>query len=386
MDLRQLRLFLAVAEEGNFTRAAILANISQPALTHRIRGLEDELGVTLFTRTPRGALLTPAGETLLEDARHLLDYAALSVGRVRRAGGIHDSTARVGFDFLEFGSVPPMPSLLTAFRERFPEAQVDLQTLSSDKLERALLEERLDIGFALGPPSRPELGFHTLLKGAYQVLLPLRHPFADLGQVTRSALLTQRLLLPRLSTHEDAALLAYLRAQGEQPKGQFCSAPLKPSQGPSARSSFVYRSRCHIPGRHTHTFPGHFRRSASGDNHRGAPERSRARRIRTRWTAQAQQRSARVYIASISLNCSKAFGLGNEEFIKRSLSVVSLERNTTPPNWGDSVWNATNALPNRSRNSIFGGKFKPKSAFNPAFIYHWTEGRQSDSRGLTSLT
>jgi DNA-binding transcriptional LysR family regulator len=218
VDLRQLRLFLAVAEEGNFTRAAEQVNLSQPALTHRIRGLEDELGVLLFTRTARGASLTPAGEVLLEDARHLLDYAALSVQRVRRAGGMTENAVRVGFDFVEFGGVPPLPSLLTAFRERFPEAQVSIQTLAGEELERALLEERLDIGFALGPPSRQELGFHALLEGAYQVLVPVGHPLAQFEQVSCSDLLRERLLLPRLSVRDDATLLAYLRGEGLEPK------------------------------------------------------------------------------------------------------------------------------------------------------------------------
>ncbi len=231
VDLRQLRLFLAVAEVGNFTRAAERANLSQPALTHRIQGLEDELGVPLFTRTARGATLTPAGELLLEDARHLLDYAALSLRRVRRAGGITENALRVGFDFVEFGGIPPMPSLLTAFRERFPEAQVSLQTLEREELERALLEERLDIGFALGPPSRSELGFHAILEGAYQVFVPVGHPLAEFEQVSRSDLLSERLLLPRLNARDDAALLAYLQLDGREPKVVYKGAELAAFEG-----------------------------------------------------------------------------------------------------------------------------------------------------------
>ena len=217
MELRQLRLFLAVAEARNFTRAAERVYLSQPALSHRIHQLEEELGVVLFERTPRGATLTPAGEALVEDARHLLSYAEASVRRVRRAGGITDDSLRVGFDFVEFGSVPPMPSLLGAFRERFPEVQVIIQTLPSEELEWALVEERLDIGFMLGPPLST-LGFHPLLKGAYNVLLPAAHPLAVDGQVSSSDLLANRLLLPKLSARDDAALLAFLQRDGKVPK------------------------------------------------------------------------------------------------------------------------------------------------------------------------
>ena len=218
MELRQLRLFLAVAETGNFTRAAERVYLSQPALSHRIHALEDELGVVLFERTPRGATLTPAGEALVEDARHLLSYAEASVRHVRRAGGITDDSLRVGFDFVEFGNVPPMPSLLGAFRERFPEAQVSIQTLVSEELERALVEERLDIGFMLGPPLSTDLGFYALLRGAYNVLLPTTHPLATHEQVSPAELLANRLLLPKVSARDDAALLAFLQRDGKVPK------------------------------------------------------------------------------------------------------------------------------------------------------------------------
>ncbi|WP_424950055.1 LysR substrate-binding domain-containing protein [Deinococcus sp.] len=214
MELRQLRLFLAVAQEGNFTRAAERVNLSQPALSHRIRGLEDELGVPLFLRTARGAELTPAGEVLRLEAERLLGDAALTVQRVRRAGGRADDHLRVGFDHVEFGSVPPMPILLGAFRERFPEAQVTVQTLEPKALEEALLGERLDIAFLLGPPLRPELGFYPLLHGTYRAVLPGTHRLTEQATLSRSDLRAERLLLPPLNSRNEASLLAWLGEAG----------------------------------------------------------------------------------------------------------------------------------------------------------------------------
>ncbi|BDP43863.1 hypothetical protein DAETH_38320 (plasmid) [Deinococcus aetherius] len=216
MELRQLRLFLAVAEEGNFTRAAGRVNLSQPALTHRIHQLEDELGVRLFERTSRGARLTPSGESLLLDARRLLAEAEQSVRRARRAGGLADGVLRVGFDFVEFGSVGLMPALLGAFRGQFPEAEVRLSTGSEDDLERALLEDQLDIAFVLGPPGRGDLRFHPLLHGPYALLLPAAHPLTSWEAVPRRALAPVRLILPRLRARDDAALRSWLSA----PEGQ----------------------------------------------------------------------------------------------------------------------------------------------------------------------
>lgn len=217
MDLRQLRLFVAVAEELHFTRAAERVNLSQPALSQQIRGLEDDLGVAVFLRTARGVVLTPAGEVLLKEARRLLDDADQSVRRVRRAAGLEDSAARVGFDFVELGSIAPLPSLLTAFRSQFPEAQVDLQVLPHDQVERALLEDRLDIAFAFGSPNSAKLGFHRLLEGRYQVLLSEASALNHSASISPELLVNERLLLPQLSAAAGEALLLAFSPTGSPP-------------------------------------------------------------------------------------------------------------------------------------------------------------------------
>src|SRR3546814_1974365 len=83
MEFRQLRYFIAVAEEGNIGAAARRLHISQPPITRQIQALEQDLGVVLFERTHRGVELTAAGTTFLEDARRLLHVSEIS--RVRRS-------------------------------------------------------------------------------------------------------------------------------------------------------------------------------------------------------------------------------------------------------------------------------------------------------------
>jgi DNA-binding transcriptional LysR family regulator len=85
MSLAQLRTFVAVAEEGNVTRAARRLCLSQPPVTRQVRGLEAELGARLFERTARGVRLLPAGEIFLAHARRVLEEVDIAVLAVRRA-------------------------------------------------------------------------------------------------------------------------------------------------------------------------------------------------------------------------------------------------------------------------------------------------------------
>jgi len=83
VSLSQLEYFVAVAEEGSVTRAAMRLHIAQPPLTRQIRGLEEELGVKLFERTPRGVRLLPEGATMLAHARAILAQVNAAVSAVR---------------------------------------------------------------------------------------------------------------------------------------------------------------------------------------------------------------------------------------------------------------------------------------------------------------
>lgn len=137
--------FIAVAEEENIGRAARRLNISQPPLTRQIHQLEDELGVTLFVRTPRGVELTEAGTLLLEQARNIRVLVDQAVERTQRAG-----QGRLGrLDVAIFGSaiLDAVPKLLLAFRNRYPDVRVVLHTMTKAEQIEALRQRRISVGF-----------------------------------------------------------------------------------------------------------------------------------------------------------------------------------------------------------------------------------------------
>ena len=195
MDLKQLKLFVAVAEERNFTRAAQRSNITQPSLTQRIHQLEQSLGVTLFHRTARGAELTEAGESLLEDAHHMLSYAEQSVRRARQAGGLGHLTLRLAWEFSEYGNVPPMPQVFRKLNQAHPDVVSDTRELPGAAQVHALLNGEVDIGFLSEPFVTDTLDFYPLLADTFQAVLPEGHPLAALPEVSLAALAPEPFLL-----------------------------------------------------------------------------------------------------------------------------------------------------------------------------------------------
>lgn len=145
MDLRKLRYFLTVADEKNLGRAAALLHISQPPLTRQIHQLEEELGVQLFNRTPRGMELTEAGDLLASESRNIFALVQQASEKTQRA-----SQGRLGrLDVAVFGSgvLDTIPRLLLKFKHDYPEVKVVLHTMEKEEQIQALRQQRISLGF-----------------------------------------------------------------------------------------------------------------------------------------------------------------------------------------------------------------------------------------------
>jgi DNA-binding transcriptional LysR family regulator len=154
IDLKQLKYFLAVAEEKSFSRAAERLHISQPPLSQQIQKLESELGVRLFARTTRSFELTAAGKALMGEAADLLARMRVTIETIRQIDRGEVGRLRVGI----VGSAMwgPIPKLLEEFHTSFPRVTWTLHELGPNDQIDALRNRQIDVGFWREPRNEEE--------------------------------------------------------------------------------------------------------------------------------------------------------------------------------------------------------------------------------------
>jgi len=181
MELRHLRYFVAVAEEGHVTRAAERLGIQQPPLSQQIQALERELDAQLFRRKPRGVELTPAGHALFDAAKAILARAQEAVAATRRAA--RGEAGRIGLGFTSSASFHPfVPRAIRAFRATHPLVTFTLEESGTVELVEALRAEAIDAAFVRSPIGAPaDLTVHPILDEPMVVALPSGHELAGPG-------------------------------------------------------------------------------------------------------------------------------------------------------------------------------------------------------------
>jgi DNA-binding transcriptional LysR family regulator len=194
VELRQLRYFVAVAEELHFRRAAARLHISQPPLSQQISQLEDELGCRLLNRTRRSVELTPAGETFLRDARAMLGELEAAVATARRVDAGQAGLLRVSFVGSALLSI--VPGIIQRFRRGRPEVEIELRERSTLAQLRALSVGVMDVGL-VRPPIEPDDALHTevVMRERTVAAIPAGHPLARLARVPLKRLAAEPLVL-----------------------------------------------------------------------------------------------------------------------------------------------------------------------------------------------
>ena len=197
MDLRQMRYFLALAEERNFTRAAERLHMAQPPLTRQIRALEEELGATLFVRTSKGVELTEAGQALLDEVPNLLSLAQRA--KERTVAASQGLSGRLDVGIFGSGVLDVIPRILARFHAERPEVKIVLHNLTKTQQIDALRERRISVGFNRLVPPEDDLRVETILREAMAVALPAKHPLTRHKEIHITDLSDEPMILyPRL--------------------------------------------------------------------------------------------------------------------------------------------------------------------------------------------
>lgn len=172
MELHQLRAFIAIAKKSSLARASEALHISQSAVSAKIKGLEQELGIVLFDRSAQGMILTKAGQVLLDEAVHAVAAAS---GVINRATSLRDGAVTTHFTL---GTItePAILRLSTFSAEifsRYPSIRISLQQGASGQVIDKVLSEQYDAGYVIGPVEYPSLLAIPVAPVALKVVAPV---------------------------------------------------------------------------------------------------------------------------------------------------------------------------------------------------------------------
>jgi LysR family transcriptional regulator, hydrogen peroxide-inducible genes activator len=193
MELHQLRYFVAVADEGSFSRAAAKVRVAQPSLSQQIKKLEAEMGQPLFDRLPRSVVLTEAGRCLVDYARQIL----ASIGDARRC--VDELKGEVA-GRVAVGAIPTiapyvLPELVVTFQNHYPDVILEIVEDVTDRITRRIELGELDVALASTCQPSPTLRRESLGTEPLLALVPEEHPLAKKHLIEFDDLKSQRFLL-----------------------------------------------------------------------------------------------------------------------------------------------------------------------------------------------
>ncbi|HYU79901.1 MAG TPA: LysR family transcriptional regulator [Vicinamibacterales bacterium] len=215
MNPTLLRTFVAVAELRHFARAASLCNLSQPAVSHQIALLENELGVRLLNRANRRVSLTVAGEVMLEEAQRIL--AAVDRARERM-----QEVARGAVGRIRLGASPTaghylLPPVLCMYRERYATYDLHFEIAAPHQIADRVARNDLDMGVLGGELPTTELQSKPLMADQYVLIASSRHALAKTKTLTPSRLISESWILREEGSETRKALAAWWHRHRLQP-------------------------------------------------------------------------------------------------------------------------------------------------------------------------
>ncbi|WP_026472377.1 LysR family transcriptional regulator [Alkanindiges illinoisensis] len=226
MNLSNFDAFLAVMQTGSVSLAAEKLFLTQPAITKRLKSLEEELGVRLFEPAGRGIQPTQAAYELLprvkhwlleyEDIKHALSHAQNRIGGILRIGTSH----HIGLHHL--------PSILKQYVQQYPEVQLDVHFVDSEQAHQAVLSGELELAFLTLPPQfDARLNYQPLWQDALQFVVAPFHGLAQQQNLTLEDLVNYPCLLPAAHTYTSQITLQAFEQLGLKPQANMSTNPLE---------------------------------------------------------------------------------------------------------------------------------------------------------------
>ncbi|MEZ5346997.1 MAG: LysR family transcriptional regulator [Pyrinomonadaceae bacterium] len=194
MEIKQLKAFVAIAEERTFTAGAKRVNVTQAAVSMQIRQLEKEVGLPLFTRTPRRVLLTEAGECLLNRARGILREHDSALEELHEIAGAEHGRLRIGSASAMFAT-DQLPIILERLKEVYPNSEISVSSGTSETLVDKILHGETDIAFVSLPIETPNIQTQLLYSDEVVAIAHPSHPLAGEKYISAARLAGEKLIL-----------------------------------------------------------------------------------------------------------------------------------------------------------------------------------------------
>jgi DNA-binding transcriptional LysR family regulator len=194
MEIRQLKAFLAIAEAKTFTAGARRVNVTQAAISMQIRQLEEEVGLPLFTRTPRRVILTEAGEYLLERARKILREHDAAVAEIAEVAGAEYGRLRIGTASGTF-AMNQLPTIMRSLKEKFPNSELTVTSGTSERLVDKIMHGELDTAFVSLPVDNLNISTESLFSDEIVAIAHPRHALVKEKYISAATLAGEDLIL-----------------------------------------------------------------------------------------------------------------------------------------------------------------------------------------------